>query len=632
MITNSAVSNIFVVTTYVVLFVISISTMFVHSLYQSKEYFPEERYALMQIRDSVSSTLDLHGNWTGPPCNKNSSQWTGIVCSNGHVIGLVLEGIQLTGSLPPAFLQNLTFLSNLSFRNNSIYGPLPNLSNLVHLESVLFSYNRFTGSIPSDYVELPNLKQLELQQNYLDGEIPPFDQPKLTVFNVSYNQLQGFIPNTDVLQMFSESSYDHNSNLCGIPLEPCPVPPPSPPVNPPQSKKRKLPTWIIVLIAVVATLIPFMIMFVFFYCYKKAQEEETPKERPAGNDDSPGWTDKKMQHSVSTEDPERRVDLQFFDKNIPVFDLDDLLRASANVLGKGNFGTTYKANLESGTVVAVKRVKYMNNLSKKEFLQQMQLLGKMRHENLVQIISFYYSKEEKLIVYEFVPDGSLFELLHVYDKVAKKCLSSDIFYLLVLENRGVGRIPLNWAARLSIIKDIAKGMAFLHQSLPSHKVPHANLKSSNVLIHRDRQSYHSKLTNYGFLPLLPSRKSSEKLAVGWSPEFCKRKKLTHKADVYCFGIILLEVITGKIPGETSPAGNDEKEDDLSDWVRMVVNNDWSTDILDVEILASREGHNEMLKLTDIALQCTDVAPEKRPKMSEVLRTIEEIDRTNHEND
>ncbi|XP_011046105.1 PREDICTED: probable inactive receptor kinase At2g26730 [Populus euphratica] len=613
-----AVSNIFVVATFVVfnlIFGLS-STMTVHSLYQTKVFFPEERDALMQIRDSVSSALDLHGNWTGPPCNQNSGRWAGIICSNWHVVGLVLEGIQLTGSLPPTFLQNITFLAYLNFRNNSIYGPLPNLSNLVLLESVFFSYNRFTGPIPSEYTELPNLEQLELQQNYLDAEIPPFGQPTLTLFNVSYNHLQGSIPDTDVLQRFSESSYDHNSNLCGIPLEPCPVlplapliPPPSPPISPPQSKKRKLPIWIVVLVSVVSTLAALMVMFVFLCCYKKAQEKETPKEHQAGEDGSSEWTDKKPAYSRSAEDRERSVELQFFDKNIPVFDLDDLLRASAEVLGKGKLGTTYKANLESGAVISVKRVEYMDSLSKKEFIRQMQLLGKMRHENLVQIISSYYSKEEKLIVYEFVPGGSLFELLH--------------------ENRGVGRIPLNWAARFSIIKDIANGMAFLHQSLPSHKVPHANLKSSNVLIRRDRHSYHSKLTNYGFLPLLPSRKLSERLAVGRSPEFCQGKKLTHKADVYCFGIIILEVITGKIPGGTSPEENYEK---ISDWVRMLVNNDWSTDILDVEILASREGHNEMMKLTEIALQCTDMAPEKRPKMSEVLIRIEEIDRTNRGND
>lgn len=185
-------------------------------------------------------------------------------------------------------------------------------------------------------------------------------------------------------------------------------------------------------------------------------------------------------------------------------------------------------------------------------------------------------------------------------------------------------MPLNWSRRLSIIKDIAKGLTFLHQSLPSHKVPHANLKSSNVLIHSTGQNCHSKLVDFGFLPLLPSRKSSEKLAVAKSPEFALGKKLTQKADVYCFGIIILEVITGRIPGEASPGINATVED-LSDWVRTAVNNDWSTDVLDVEIVAAREGHDEMLKLTGIALECTDTTPEKRPKMTEVSRRIQEIE-------
>lgn len=123
-------------------------------------------------------------------------------------------------------------------------------------------------------------------------------------------------------------------------------------------------------------------------------------------------TEKKKNWSSSTEDTERRIQLEFFDKERPVFNLDDLLRSSAEVLGKGNLGTTYKVVMETGPAVAVKRLKEMNSLSKKEFVQQMQLLGQMRHENLLQIISFYYSKEEKLVIHEFVPDGSLFELLH----------------------------------------------------------------------------------------------------------------------------------------------------------------------------------------------------------------------------
>ena len=198
-------------------------------------------------------------------------------------------------------------------------------------------------------------------------------------------------------------------------------------------------------------------------------------------------------------------------------------------------------------------------------------------------------------------------------------------YVLMPGNRGVGRETLTWATRLIIIKGIANGLIFLHQFLRSHKVPHANLKSSNVLVIRG-ESYHVKLADFGFSPLLPARECSQNsiLAIDKSPELAQAKKLSQKADVYCFGIVLLEVITGRIPGEVSP-GSDETFDDLSDWVRMVVNNDWSTDILDVEMLAAKDDHNDMLKLTNIALECTDISPENRPKMVQVLKSIQEIE-------
>lgn len=189
---------------------------------------------------------------------------------------------------------------------------------------------------------------------------------------------------------------------------------------------------------------------------------------------------------------------------------------------------------------------------------------------------------------------------------------------------------MNWETRLSIIRDIAKGLSFLHKSLPSHKVPHANLKSSNVLIFHNGQHYKSKLTDFGFLTLLPTQDSSAILAVGKSPEYSQGKMLTHKADVYCFGIIILEVITGRIAGESS-IENNETTKSLHDWVRTAVNNDWYTDIFDAEMLVAEDGEDEMLKLIKIALQCTDVVPEKRPEMTEVLMRIEEIKRIIEQN-
>ncbi|XP_052183317.1 probable leucine-rich repeat receptor-like protein kinase At1g68400 [Diospyros lotus] len=614
-------------------------------------FFPDERDALLQLRDSASmmnsttcTSNYLHANWTGPPCYKNQSRWAGIACFNCHVTHLVLEGIQLTGSLPPSssFLHNLTFLSKLSFRNNSIYGPLPNLTNLVHLQFLFLSYNLFSGLIPLHYIDLPQLRKLELQNNSLQGSIPPFDQPSLTAFNVSCNHLEGSIPPTHVLQSFPESSYDHNSDLCGQPLSiPCPPPPvppppagalaPSPiPIPSKERRKRQLQVWGIALIAAAFALIPFSIVLVLVCYYYHKRSDSHAKEAKEDLDDHRGKVSEgahwKMHWWRAINDSERStsssvgLDYCIGDKERPVFDLDELLRASAEMMGKGKLGTTYKAVMESGGVVAVKRlmIKEMNALSRKEFVQKMQLLGNTRHENLVEIICFYHSKEEQLVVYEFVPDGNLFELLHA--------------------NRGVGRVPLNWRARLSIIKGAAKGLAFLHhQSLRqqqpnSRRASHGNLKSSNVLIQRDvdTQNYRSKLGDFGYLQLLPSRKSWEKLAVGRSPEFSQGKKLTHKADVYCFGIIVLEVITGRIPGEISSSirGNEDTvDDDLSEWVRSVVNNDWSADILDLEIVSvsAREEHDEIMRLTQIALECTDMMPEKRPNMAQVVARIEELE-------
>lgn len=123
-------------------------------------------------------------------------------------------------------------------------------------------------------------------------------------------------------------------------------------------------------------------------------------------------TEKEAKSSESVTEPKKIVNLMFLDKKKATFDLDDLLSSSAEVIGKGLLGSTYKATLGSGAVVAVKRLKTMHGMSKKEFAHQMQLLGKLRHENLVDIISFHYSKEEKLIIYEYVRGGSLFQLLH----------------------------------------------------------------------------------------------------------------------------------------------------------------------------------------------------------------------------
>ena len=257
--------------------------------------YPQERDALLLLRDSMSSSADLLGNWTGPPCIDNFSGWLGISCSNWHVVHIFLEGIQLVGSLPPTFLQNITFLRQLNFRNNSISGLLPNLTNLVFLEHVALSFNHFSGPIPLEYAELPNLKALELEENYLEGQVPPFDQPSLTIFNVSYNHLTGPIPQTDVLLRFPNSSFDDNSDLCGKPLDRlCPVPRPVPPFapapvvippSPSQDKKNNIfqARNIAIIASAAAALGFFLFIIAFLCCNKRTRQKETTVKESAGN-------------------------------------------------------------------------------------------------------------------------------------------------------------------------------------------------------------------------------------------------------------------------------------------------------------------------------------------------------------
>ncbi|KAL7098168.1 hypothetical protein ACP275_09G000500 [Erythranthe tilingii] len=598
---------------------------------EMNDFFPDERNALIQLRDTVNSTSNLQANWTGPPCNSNNqSRWAGIVCSDWHVVHLVLEGVQLTGPLPSMFLQNLTFLTKLSFANNLLQGPLPNLTNLMHLEFVLMSRNHFSGYIPFGYIELPKLTNLELQENDLSGEIPPFDQQSLIGFNVSNNKLEGPIPATGVLQRFPMSSYANNSALCGdIPglvLSPCPNDVPTPAPAPSSRKKEQgaLQSWSIALIAAAAILVPLSAIFIFLCYHGSVYRRKTKKDRDLAGEVNIEGRVRGSHWSSDDDDEEISVELEFLEKK-PMFDLDDLLRAAAEEIGRGESGRTYKAMLECGSVVAVKRIKEIQVMSNKEFVQHMHLLGNIsKHENLTEIISFYHSKEEKLIIYEYVADGSLYSLLH--------------------ENRGINngeaRVALDWKTRVRIIKEIAKGLEYLHECL----VCHGNLNSSNVLIkqqcvNEQQRIIRVKLTDYGMGGVVPAHK----MWIRETPEFnsncregmmmmMKKKKLTSKAgDVYCFGILVLEIVTGRLPyysnthsTTTAAAAAAGGGGDLSGWVRAAVNNDWSTDILDMEITGVENYVDDMLKLTEIGLDCTNSSPHKRPTITQVLATLQHI--------
>ncbi|KAK4280670.1 hypothetical protein QN277_012264 [Acacia crassicarpa] len=604
-----------------------------------------ERAALLALRSSVGGRT-LLWNITEP----DHCKWPGVQCDHGQVVELHLPGVGLSGKLPNGIFGNLTHLLTLSLRFNALTGSLPSdLASCVHLRNLylqrnllsgeipefLFSlldmvrlnlaHNNFSGATPLDFNKLVRLRTLYLENNQLSGPISGLKLENLEQFNVSNNLLNGSIPLK--LQTFSEDSFLGNS-LCGKPLKLCPgegtAISPSGAIetkNNSEGKKKKLSGGAIAGIVIGSVVLLLLIVFaLILLCRKKSSgksrsvdittmkhpETEIPGDKPVpdveNNGHSNGYsvaavaaaamTGNSRTESNSNEGAKK---LSFFGGAPKVFDLEDLLRASAEVLGKGTFGTAYKAVLESGPVVAVKRLKDVT-ISEKEFKEKIELVGAMDNENLVPLRAYYFSRDEKLLVYDYMPTGSLSALLH--------------------GNKGAGRTPLNWEIRSGIALGAARGIEYLHSQGPT--VSHGNIKSSNILL---TKSYDGRVSDFGLAHLVGPSSTPNRVAGYRAPEVTDPRKVSQKADVYSFGVLLLELLTGKAP--THSLLNEEGVD-LPRWVQSVVREEWTSEVFDLELLRYQNVEEEMVQLLQLAVDCAAQYPDKRPSMSEVRQRIEEL--------
>ncbi|MBA0686549.1 hypothetical protein Goari_014147, partial [Gossypium aridum] len=565
-----------------------------------------DRAAMVALRRAVGGRT-LLWNLSSSPCT-----WTGVNCSQNRVVELRLPGMGLSGQLPSG-IGNLTQLQTLSLRFNALSGSIPadfakltslrnlylqgnrysgeiplflfSLQNLIRLN---LASNNFTGSIPESVNNLTRLGTLYLENNHLSGSIPDIKVPSLVQFNVSFNQLNGSIPKG--LSNKPQSAFLGNS-LCGKPLVPC---------NGTESSGSKLSAGAIAGI-VIGCVLGVLLILILLICLcrrksgKKMEERdvappkqavvEIPRDKPAGESDN---RSSGLSGVVNKEAKSSGIkNLVFFGKASRVFDLEDLLRASAEVLGKGTFGTAYKATLEMGVVVAVKRLKDVT-VSEKEFKEKMEVVGSMDHQNLVPLRAYYFSADEKLLVYDYMPMGSLSSLLH--------------------GNRGSGRTPLNWDTRSGIALGAARGIEYLHSKGPG--ISHGNIKSSNVLL---TTSYEARVSDFGLAQLAGPTLTPNRVDGYRAPEVTDTNKVSQKADVYSFGILLLELLTGKAP---THALLNEEGIDLPRWVQSIVREDWTSEVFDVELLRYQNVEDDMVQLLQLAINCTAQYPDKRPSMAE----------------
>ncbi|XP_078444415.1 putative inactive receptor kinase At1g48480 [Wolffia australiana] len=600
-----------------------------------------EKAVLLVLRDAVGRNA-VSWNETVSPCD-----WVGVVCQSDRVVVLRLPGAGLIGEIPDGVFSNLTALRTLSLRYNALSGPLPSdLAGLVDLRNLYLHGNRFSGEIPPSISSLVNLVRLNLADNGFTGEIPAglgelkrlrtlyLDRNRLSgqipdlnltldQFNVSYNQINGSIPAR--LRSQPASSF-LGLQVCGLPSSPCPGenvngPPPSTSGN--NKKKNKLSGGAIAGIVVGSVVgLLLVILLLCFVCRRKSktrsagvsaakpaeardkaisEEEEAGAAAAAAAAAAVATRSAAAAAAAPRAKPEAQSKkLVFCGNGNRVFDLEDLLRASAEVLGKGTFGTAYKAVLEMGTVVAVKRLRDVN-LTEDEFREKIEAVGSMSHPNLVPLLAYYFSKDEKLIVYDYMPMGSLSSLLH--------------------GSRGAGRSPLHWETRVSIALAAARGIEYIHSISPSSS--HGNIKSSNVLMDKPAGA---KVSDHGLAQLGGGAAAAapNRLAGYRAPEVTDPRRISQKADVYSFGVLLLELLTGKAPAQALL--NDEGVD-LPRWVQSVVREEWTAEVFDSELLRFQSAEEEMMQLLQLAVDCTAQYPDSRPAMAEIVAKIEEIQRS-----
>ncbi|KAL2455625.1 putative LRR receptor-like serine/threonine-protein kinase [Abeliophyllum distichum] len=557
---------------------------------------------LLKFKGLLSNATALDDwNKTDILCNGDVSNWKGLVCYNGQFTGLKLEAMGLGGTMDLDTLAQLPMLLTLSVMNNNFAGPFPgDLKKLGRLRGLYLANNRFSGEIPDDVfsgmkslrrvvignneftskipmslLELPKLVELQLQNNQFEGRIPDFWQENLTV-NFANNKLDGPIPTT--LRSQDKRSFSGN-NLCGEPLDRC--------------TKNSIPKVALVVAIAVAVPLAAIIAAAFIFCRRaKPQEQEKSVEiyKKKESNNSKGENSKNIEQG----------DLNFVRIDREIFELEELLRASAEVLGSGSFGSSYKAVLFSGQSFVVKRFRQMSSVRKEEFYQHMRRLGRLSHPNLLPLVAFYYTKEDKLLISDFAEHGSLASHLH--------------------SKQSPQQLGLDWPTRLKIIKGVAKGLAYLYEELPTLTLPHGHLKSSNVLLNN---TYEPLLADYALAPVINKDHAQQFMVAYKSPESTQNDSLTRKTDVWNLGILILELLTGQFPANYLKQGRGGNAD-LAAWIKSVVREEWTGEVFDKKMNPTRNGESQMMRLLKIAMCCCEWDVEKRCDLEEAVEKIEEL--------
>ncbi|XP_020236588.1 LRR receptor-like serine/threonine-protein kinase ERECTA isoform X2 [Cajanus cajan] len=484
----------------------------------------------------------------------------------GNLDTLDISNNNIIGSIPSS-IGDLEHLLKLNLSRNHLTGLIPaEFGNLRSVMDIDLSNNQLSGLIPKEFSQLQNMMSLRLEKNKLSGDLSSLvNCLSLSLLNVSYNNLVGVIPTSNIFYSFIGNPglcndwlglYCHRSH---------------------RKERVTLSKAAIIGMALGALGIFLMILLVVF------RPHNPPAPFPDGSFDKP----------VNYSPPK----LVILNMNMALHVYDDIMRMTENlsekyIIGYGASSTVYKCVLKNCKPVAIKKLYSHYSYFLKEFETELETVGRIKHRNLVSLQGYSLSPFGNLLFYDYMENGSLWDLLHGPTKKKK----------------------LDWDLRLKIALGSAQGLAYLHHDC-SPRIIHRDVKSSNILLDKDFEPH---LTDFGIAKSLSTSKSHTSTnimgTIGYiDPEYARTSRLNEKSDVYSYGVVLLELLTGKKAVDN--------ESNLHHLILSKTANDAVMETVDPDITATCKDMGAVKKVFQLALLCTKKQRVDRPTMHEVTRVL-----------
>ncbi|XP_004485648.1 receptor-like protein kinase 7 [Cicer arietinum] len=513
--------------------------------------------------------------------NQFSGELPMKISEASSLVSIQLSSNQISGQIPET-IGKLKKLTNLSLNKNNLSGVLPDsIGSCVSLTEINLADNSISGVIPTSIGSLPTLNSLNFSSNNFSGEIPSsLSSLRLSLLDLSNNQLFGSIPESLAISAFKDG-FIGNPGLCSQILkefQPCSLE---------YHGSRRIRNLILLLIAGLMVLLIVSSAYFLFVRLKQKNKFEKPVLK------TNSWNFK-----------------QYHVLNINENEIIEGIKAE-NLIGKGGSGNVYKVVLKSGEIFAVKHIWTSNQSDYRsssamlkrssrspEYDAEVATLSSIRHVNVVKLYCSITSEDSSLLVYEFLPNGSLWERLHTCKKT-----------------------QMMWEVRYEIALGAARGLEYLHHGC-DRAVMHRDVKSSNILLDEE---WKPRIADFGLAKIVQGGGGNWSHGIAgtlgyMAPEYAYTCKVTEKSDVYSFGVVLMELVTGKRPVE--PEFGENK--DIVGWVCSNIRSKESAFEL-VDSTISKKFKEDAIKVLRIAVLCTTKTPSSRPSMRMLVQMLEEAE-------